>query len=184
MTIESENAALRGAAVRLAGAEQKLADTESDLDEAATHVQSIRDRLRDVERRRADLRRDLETGKLTDREAAGLAALVADDASDLRELLAGAEKTVEAARAVVDARRADVQAAESGLRRQRALAELDALRLHVEMAERALLDALAAAESPLRAAGRAAAVRSLWNPSGDLLRAVSTGALPPRRGAR
>lgn len=179
MTSQSD-AAMAAAAARLAKAEMTLADAVQRTDALQAEVAQVRGRIDAVEQRRAAIRADLESGNLSDKEAGGLLSLASDDERDLRVLLSEATRAVADAEPVAERRLVD--AARGDLARAQTEAKLDAVRLHIEAAEAALLDGLRAAEPLLRALGRPPHVRQIWNPTHETQRAVGYNQLPARRG--
>lgn len=168
---------LKTAAERVARAEQALADAEGRRTVAAAKVAQLRERLAAVASRRAQIRADLDAGKLDDREAGGLLALVGEDEADLRELVerAGAE---EAAAAPVREQQ-DLSAAQAALRQVVGVAKVESYRDHLRKLDEAVVATLGAVGPVLREAGQPVDLRSIWQPSNHIFRAVAQKVLPP-----
>ncbi|GAB1424250.1 hypothetical protein MASR2M16_14840 [Thauera terpenica] len=168
---------MKTACERVARAEQQLADAEERQRVAAAKTGALRERLAAVAARRQQVRADLDAGKLDDREAGGLLALVGEDEADLRELV---ERAVEEESAAAPVReRQEVAVAQAALQQAVAVGKVETLHQHIRACEAALLGALGSAGELLREAGMPVGLRSVWQPSNDAVRAVAHGVLPP-----
>lgn len=159
-------------AAALARAESALIEAEQAADQAAAHADLLRGRIASQAERLDQIRKDHSAGKVSDREAGGLAALATADRQDLEHLHHAAETDVQAARQAAEAARERRDLAQQALSRAASAIEFDALSRRIESIEGVLTSALAELFRLAVEAGKPRDIASVWKPTPALYRAL------------
>ncbi len=164
-----------------------LARAETDLDQAdqsaasaAAHADVIRSRLAEQNARLDSIRADLAAGKLSAKEAGGLAGLAISDRDDLAGMLGSANADAAASHARAAAASHARDTAREALDRAAAAEEFAALTARVDALDSLLCDAVGELFVLGVRAGRPRVMSAVWRPSSRLHRAVALR-VPPGR---
>lgn len=177
-TLHSEenmtNSAVISAAKDLAATQTKYEAALRFYTEASSRTASIRSRLSDVEAAAKSILEQRSSGQLNDREAAGLIVLNHEDQSDLRNLLAVAEREQEQLNPIA----APVRAAQEALDHATKAALFQALAKSAKEAEAALLAVVTDLYETGCAMGKSPMLGSSWIPSRELSNLISFNQVP------
>lgn len=169
------------AARTVAAAEQTLDEAKAHHQEASSACESLKLRIVGLTEQMADIRRDRQSGKMTDLQAAGLFGILQEDLADLQKMAATADAGVASSAAVIAEAEAKLTLARNQLERAIQSERAQELGIVAKKLEAKLCDCISdIVEAGIMAGKTGRDLSQHWQPGPQLTRAMFSRVVPRR----